>query len=78
MRQEIVSGLGQVLIKHPAADAVKITRELALLGSPLALVSRAKARSTGSRDTLAGTIAELVVELHNKGRRTNRLPRWDA
>ncbi|MDM8086314.1 hypothetical protein QUV83_16185 [Cellulomonas cellasea] len=78
VRQEIVSGLGMVFIKHPEADANKITRELALLGSPLALISKAKARSTGSRYTLAATIAGLVVELHNKGRRANRLPYWEA
>lgn len=78
VRQEIVTGLGAVFVKHPGADAKKITRELAALGSPLTLLSKAKARNAGSRSTLGGAVASIAVELHNKGRRKNRLPRWDA
>lgn len=78
VRQEIINGLGAVFVKHPAADAKKITRELAALGSPLTLLSKAKARNAGSRYTLGSAVASIAIELHNKGRRNNRLPAWSA
>lgn len=76
-RAEIVGGLGRVIIRHPEADDKKIARELASGGGPLALVSAARARTTNRHQKLYNTVAALIVEAHNKGRRGNRLPAWE-
>lgn len=76
-RSEIVGAIGRVIIRHPEVDDKKIARELAIGGGPLALVSAARARTTNRRQRLYNVIAAMVVEAHNKGRRSNRLPAWE-
>jgi hypothetical protein len=79
VRNEIVSGVGAVLIRHPHLDFHKLFGVLsAVSGGPRALVGRAG----GLRDLRGGRVgdalAEIVVELYNGRRRTNRLPDWRA
>lgn len=78
VRGEITGGLGALLLRFGTrVDRVKLVSELRQFPSgPLGLVGRAK----GLRDFRGGlvtdAVAEVVVELLNKNRRTNKLPDW--
>jgi hypothetical protein len=80
VRKEIIGGLGLVILRHGhELDTHKIVTELAKTsGGPLGLISRAK----GLRDLRGGRIdhamAEVIVNLHNKSRRSRRLADWRA
>lgn len=77
MRREILNGVGGVLLRHGVVDLAKLTNELSQFqGGPTALIGKAR----GLRDLRGGLIgdsmAEIVVNLLNKGRRVNKLPDW--
>ncbi|MCW2902233.1 MAG: hypothetical protein JWO67_4498 [Streptosporangiaceae bacterium] len=78
MRAEIVTGLGAMLLRHDGqVDVAKLVAGLSSFpGGPRALVGKAK----GLRDLLGGKVgdsmAEILVNLLNKNRRTNLLPEW--
>lgn len=78
VRRELVGGVGMVFIRHPEADSDKIARELSQQGSPMQVIAMARARVANKHQVLSGVMAGLIVELHNKKRRTKRLPAWDA
>lgn len=78
-RAEIVSGVGAVLLRFPEIDFAKLTRELSQVqGGPRPLVGKAKSLRNIRGGTVADSMAEIVVNLVNKGRRTNLLPDWHS
>lgn len=78
VRAEIVAGIGAVLLRYNSrVDLPKLTSELGLVKSgPRGLVGRAKGLRDFRGGTLSDALAEIVVEMVNKQRRTNRLPEW--
>lgn len=76
VRSELIGGLGRVFIRHPEIDAEKVAKVLASSGGPMAFVSAARARVTSRNHKLYDSVASLVVEGYNKGRRSSRLPAW--
>lgn len=78
VRGEIVSGIGAVLLRYNTrVDLVKLVSELAQhKGGPLGLVGKAKGLRDFRGGKLSDALAEILVELLNKARRTNRLPEW--
>ena len=72
----IVGGLGQVFARYAGkVDLEKLTHEMSKT-RPVDLVSRAKGIKDGQGGTVAAAMAKVLVGLHNKGRRTNKLPDW--
>lgn len=78
VRRELIGGVGMVFVKYPDADADKIARELSQQGSPMQVIAMARARVVNKHQVLSSVMAGVIVELHNKKRRTHRLPVWDA
>lgn len=77
LRAEIVSGLGALLRKHPHLDHPKLITELGKLeGGPLNLIGKAKQLRDIRGGLISDAMAEILVNLHNKRRQTNRLPEW--
>lgn len=78
MRAEIVSGIGAVFLRHgDRIDRVKLAHELGQYpGGPLRLVGAAKGLRSWRGGTVRDAMAEVIVELLNKKRTTNRLPNW--
>lgn len=77
-RAEIVAGIGAVLLRYNTrVDRVKIVAELAQFPSgPRGLIGKAKGLRDYRGGRLSDALAEVVVEMVNKNRRTNRLPEW--
>lgn len=76
MRAEIIKGLGLLIPEYPGLEEAKLTNELAKLqGGPLALVGKAKQLREIRSCRIADAMAEVLVNLHNKGRKI-RLPEW--
>lgn len=72
----IVSGLGQFYARHGKdIDSAKVVSELSKM-TPHQLVGKANALKDARGGTVSSALAEVVTGLHNKGRRTNRLPDW--
>lgn len=72
----IVSGLGTFYARYgDAVDSAKVVTELRKL-SPHRLVGLAQSLHEARGGTKSSALAEVVTGLHNKGRRTNRLPDW--
>lgn len=72
----ILGGLGQLFARYGAAvDIRKLTAELSK-SRPVDLVTKAKGIKDGQGGTVPAAMAKVLVGLHNKGRRTNRLPDW--
>jgi hypothetical protein len=77
MRREIVSGIGAVLLRHDSIDLAKLTAELAQFpGGALRLVGSARGLRDARGGRLSDAMAEKIIILMNKNRRTNRLPDW--
>jgi len=78
VRAEIVSGLGAVLLRYNTRiDLAKLTAELGSCpGGPRGLVGKAKGLHQFRGGKLSDALAEVVVEMLNKNRRSNRLPEW--
>jgi hypothetical protein len=77
LRAEIVVGLGALLRKYPRLDTPKLVTELAKLeGGPLGLIGKAKQLRDIRGGLIPDAMAEILVNLHNKRRQTNRLPEW--
>lgn len=76
--KQIIAGLGLVVLRHGhELDQRKLINELSKTpNGALGLISRAQ----GLREMRGGRVdhamAEVIVNLHNKGRRTHRLPEW--
>jgi hypothetical protein len=78
LRAEIVKGLGVLLRRYPRLDAPKLVDELAkLAGGPLGLIGKAKQLRDIRGGRISDAMAEILVELHNKRRQTNRI-QWGA
>lgn len=77
-RAEIISGIGAVLLRYNTrVDVPKIVAELGQIKSgPRGLVGKARGLRDYRGGRLSDALAEIVVELLNKQRRTNRLPEW--
>ncbi len=72
----IVSGLGQLYGRYlELVDPDKVVSELAKM-TPHMLIGKANALKEARGGTVASALAEVVTGLHNKGRRTHRLPEW--
>lgn len=80
VRNEIVKGLGLVLLRHGSEiDYVKLQTSLAVLpGAPLSLIGDAKILSKAGHGNVSHAMAEIIVNVHNKGRRASKLPDWKA
>jgi hypothetical protein len=72
----IIGGLGQLFARFGGdIDHVKLTAEMAKV-RPVEMVAKAKQIKDGQGGTISAAMAKVLVGLHNKGRRTNRLPDW--
>jgi hypothetical protein len=79
LRAEIVAGLGVLLRRYPRLDIPKLVTELAKHeGGPLGLIGRAKQLRSIRGGRISDAMAEILVNLHNRRRATNRLPEWSA
>lgn len=77
LRAQIVSGLGALLRRYPGLDMPKLITEMAKHdGGPLGLIGRAKQLRDIRGGRIADSMAEILVNLHNKRRSTGRLPEW--
>jgi hypothetical protein len=72
----IVGGLGQLYARFgDEVDIEKLSHEMSKL-RPMDLVAKAKMIKEGQGGTIPAAMARVLVGLHNKARRTNRLPDW--
>lgn len=78
VRAEIVRGIGLFLVQYGnQVDLAKIITELNILeGGPGALISKARSLNSFKGGGVASSVAEILVTMHNKGRRINVLPEW--
>lgn len=78
VRSEIVSGLGMVLLRHEIElDLPKVVTEMTVHeGGALGVVSRAKLLQRLRGGRLSDAAAEIIVAMHNKSKRSKRLPDW--
>lgn len=78
VRAEIIRGLGLFLVQYgDSVDFAKIIGELAQLeGGPAGLIGKARNLNSFRGGGVASAMAEILVTMHNKGRRTNVLPEW--
>lgn len=72
----IVGGIGQLFARYgQRVDGKKLAAEMAQL-RPVDLVAKAKQLKDAQGGTIPPAMAAVLVGIHNKGRRTNRLPDW--
>lgn len=78
VRAEIVRGIGLFLVQYgESIDLEKIVTELSQMeGGPGALIGKARNLNSFRGGGVASALAEILVNLHNKGRRVNVLPEW--
>jgi hypothetical protein len=78
VRAEIVRGLGLFLVQYgESVDFEKLVTELSHSeGGAGALIGKARNLNSFRGGGVASALAEILVNLHNKGRRTNVLPEW--
>lgn len=72
----IVSGLGKVVSRYNGElDKSALVKKLSKTGSPAQLLGNAKSMRalTGNSSSISDTVAQMVVEIYNKGRRTKVL-----
>lgn len=79
-RGEIITGLGLIFSRHGnKIDMPKLITEMAnTQGGPLVLCGKAKILRDVSGGKIGDGMATNFINMHNKGRRTNRLPDWMA
>jgi hypothetical protein len=80
VRAEVISGVGAVVLRHGARlDLAKLINELSSYsGGPRALTGKAKSLRDIRGGRIADGFAEIVINLVNKSRRSNRLPDWHS
>lgn len=79
LRAEIVSGLGALLRRYPGLDSAKLVTELGKHeGGPLGLIGKAKQLRDIRGGKISDSMAEIMINLHNKQRKLNRLPAWGS
>lgn len=72
----IVGGLGQLFARYGQdVDTKKLAAEMAKL-RPVDLVTKAKHLKDAQGGTIPAAMAAVLVGIHNKNRRTNKLPDW--
>lgn len=78
VKGDIIAGLGLFLLRHrDLADLPKVITELAQLeGGALGLISRAKTLKSLRGGSIPNAMAEILTNLHNRGRRSRLLPEW--
>jgi hypothetical protein len=79
LRAEIVSGLGALVRRYPGLDTAKLVTELGKMeGGPLGLIGKAKQLRDIRGGKISDSMAEILINLHNKQRKLNRLPAWGS
>lgn len=78
VRAEVVGGIGAVLLRYNTRiDLPKLVMELSThANGPLGLIRKARGLRDYRGGRLPDALAEVIVELLNKSKRTNRLPDW--
>lgn len=78
VRGELVKGIGLLFLRYNSrVDVPKLTAQLSnYAGGPRALSGAAKGLRNFRGGLLPEAVAEILVEMLNKGRRTNLLPEW--
>jgi hypothetical protein len=78
VRREIVAGLGRIVLRHDIElDTRKLVGEMSTFpGGARGIVGKAKALKDLRNINVSDAMAEFLVSLHNKGKRTRRLPEW--
>lgn len=72
----IVGGMGQLFARYGnGVDMGKLTDEMAKL-RPVDAVTKAKSIKDSQGGTIPAAMAKVLVGLHNRSRRVNRLPDW--
>lgn len=73
----IVDGIGHVWHRYgDAIDGESLAMKLARSGNPDTLVGNARTLAKALSASVTGAMAELVVNIYNKGRTTRALPPW--
>jgi hypothetical protein len=77
-RAEIVRGVGLFIVHYgEAIEFTKLISELAQLeGGAAGLIGKARNLNTFRGGGVSSAMAEILVSLHNKGRRVHLLPEW--
>jgi hypothetical protein len=78
MRAELVKGLGLVVLRYgDELDLRKLATDLSQHdGGPTGVIGDARQLKKLRSDNVANAMAEVLVGMVNKGRRTRRLPEW--
>jgi hypothetical protein len=78
VRAEIVRGIGLFVVQYGEnIEYTKLITELAQLeGGAAGLVGKARNLNTFRGGGVSSAMAEILVSLHNKGRRVHVLPEW--
>lgn len=78
VKAELVTGLGLVILRYgDQIETPKMSAEMGKVqGGALGLITNAKSLKQIRGGSVPQSMAEILVEMHNKGRRTNLLPQW--
>lgn len=78
VRNELIRGLGLVILRYgEELDLRKLSVNLAEHdGGPLGVIGDARQLKKLRSDNIANSMAEVLVGMVNKGRRTKRIPEW--
>lgn len=80
VRAELIKGVGLVVLRYgDQLDLRKLTVELAQHdGGPVGVIGDARQLKKLRSDSVANAMAEVLVGMVNKGRRTKKIPEWRA
>lgn len=78
MQGQIIEGIGKLFIRDGSTlDAEALIKRLAKYpGGPNALIGDARGRSRYSAQSVTDSVAAIVVDIYNKGRRSSVLEGW--
>lgn len=73
----LVEGIGWVFQRYGnAVDVGELVAKLSVAGTPGQMLGRARTLRSVINCSVPGAVAEIVVEIYNKQRRTRALPPW--
>lgn len=77
-RKEIITGLGRVVLRHDLElDTRKLVTEMATFpGGAKGIIGKGRGLRDLRNCNMPDAMAEFFTTLHNKGKRTRRLPDW--
>lgn len=77
---EVIQGVGLVFHRYGnSLDAADLTHRLAgMPGGPTGLLGKGRTMREMRGGTIARAVAAVIVDIYNKGRRTQKLPDWWA